>query len=1060
MPDPSPPALAASAYVFPDGMLHDLLAVSLTAVNLLRPLYGPDGSELVDFAVEYLNPAAQRITGLPEQPHVSVRARFPDIFTNGVFDFYRRVFETGEPGRYDFNYQADGFDNYFHVAARRSGDRLLVSFTDTADQPRTPVELALRTSQAREQQALAQVEAQHAHLQQVLLHLPAQIATYRGPDHVYDFVNACYTQPLPRRHYLGRPIREVLPEVAAQGILAAFDRVYSTGEPHHLPEQELWLDLQGTGQPEQLYLDFYLHPLRDAEGRIYGLLDFTYNVTAQVRARQQVETLNQELETRVAERTAALQAATREQLQEREQFYQIFAHTPAAICIQRGAEHRYEYVNAAYQAFFPDRQLLGRPVAEALPEIVPAGILALLDGVYQTGETYFGHEVPLLMAQPGGRPPQHMYFTFTYQAYRENGEIVGISTFAYDVSAQVLAREHQRQQLRELFAQAPVAIAVFRGPRYVIELANPAVCAMWGRTAEQTLGTPLFELLPEAAGQGFEELLDGVLATGVPHVAHELPSVIERGGHRETVYWNFVYQPLREAGDPITAITVVATDVTELVQARQRAEASELQVRSFIEAAPFPIGVFVGPDLRVEFVNQALLHGWGKGPDVIGKRFVDVLPELKNQSVFGQLQQVYATGVPFHTRNQRLEAVIDGQPQTVYYNYSFIPLRDAAGRVYGVMNTAADVTDVAEARHRVEQFAAELQESEQRFRIMADAAPNLVWAVHPDSSIRYINRAFIDFVGVDFEVYQTTGWSPYMHAEEMARVQQVLTDAIAQRRVYSLEHRMLRHDGQFRWLLAQGAPSYYPNGDLYGYVGSAIDITELKQTNEQLTRTNIDLDNFIYTASHDLKQPIANIEGLLNALREQLPAEAHQVPLVPRMLAMMQESVERFQRTIHQLTNLTRLQQAHDARPEAVDLAAAAAAVCLDLADQLREAQLTVDVSPGLCVHFSPQNLRSVIYNLLSNALKYRHPHRPPVVHLRAYPADHTAVLEVQDNGLGLNGTQQGQLFGLFKRLHAHVEGTGIGLYTVKRMVENVGGTIAVHSLPGLGSTFTVTFPA
>ncbi|MFC7671160.1 PAS domain-containing protein [Hymenobacter humi] len=95
------------------------------------------------------------------------------------------------------------------------------------------------------------------------------------------------------------------------------------------------------------------------------------------------------------------------------------------------------------------------------------------------------------------------------------------------------------------------------------------MCAIWGRTAEQVLGKPLFEALPEAAGQGFEELLNGVLATGVPYVANELPSTLDRAGHRDTVYWNFVYQPLPDADGRITGITVVATDVSEQVRARQ-----------------------------------------------------------------------------------------------------------------------------------------------------------------------------------------------------------------------------------------------------------------------------------------------------------------------------------------------------------------------------------------------------------------------------------------------------------------------------------------------------------
>jgi PAS domain S-box-containing protein len=829
MPDPSPPAPAASACIFPDGMLHDLLAVSLTAVNLLRPLYASDGSELVDFAVEYLNPAAQRMTGLPEQPNVTARARFPDLFTNGVFDFYRRVFETGEPGRYDFNYQADGFDNYFNVAARRSGDFLLVSFTDTADHPRTPVELALRASQAAEQDARAEADAQRQGLHDVLMALPAPVATFRGPTHVYELVNPSYQQLFPTRPVQGRPIRQALPELAGQGIFERLDRVYQTGEPHLDPEQETWVDLTGTGRLEKRYFSVLFQAQRDRQGRIDGILNFAYDVTEHVTARQQVETLNQELETRVAERTAQALTAAQEQLQEREKFYQVFAQAQNPICVLRGPEHRYEYVNPAYQQLFPGRELAGCSVAEALPEAAPQGFVALLDRVYQTGEPFSGIEIPLTLTPADGQPARTDFYTFIYQAYRENGQVAGISVFGENVTGQVLARqerEAQRRHLEDLFAQAPVAIAIFRGPRYVIELANPAVCAMWGRTAEQTLGTPLFELLPEAAGQGFEELLDGVMATGVPHVAHELPSLIDRDGRRETVYWNFVYQPLREGGDQITAVTVVATDVTEQVHSRERVQ--EL-------------------NLELAFINESL--------------------QLSNE--------------------------------------------------------------------------------------------------------------------------------------------------------------------------------------------------ELRDTNQQLTRTNIDLDNFIYTASHDLKVPIANIEGLLFALRTELPADVAQAPKVGAILSRMLNSVDRFTRTIGHLTEVSKLQKEHDATAEANNLAGVVEDVRLDLASlfEAANAQLTVSVAefpPVLC---SEKNLRSIVYNLLSNAVKYHSPDRRPHIDVQAHVSPGHTVLEVHDNGLGIAENQLPKLFGMFQRFHTHVDGTGIGLYMVKRMVENAGGRIEVHSQLGAGTTVFVRLP-
>lgn len=218
-------------------LLHDLLAVSLTAVDLMRPIYSPDGTELVDFTVEYLNPAAQRIMGLPERPNVTARARFPELFANGVFAFYRRVFETGEAGRYDFLYQADGFDHYFHVAARRSGELLVVSCTDTADQPHTPAENALREAQAAETAlqapllAAARQQAQQREaFYQVLEQTQVVMALLRGPTHRFEYVNPAYQAFNPGRQLVGLDLAVATPEVVEPGFIALVDHVYHTGE--------------------------------------------------------------------------------------------------------------------------------------------------------------------------------------------------------------------------------------------------------------------------------------------------------------------------------------------------------------------------------------------------------------------------------------------------------------------------------------------------------------------------------------------------------------------------------------------------------------------------------------------------------------------------------------------------------------------------------------------------------------------------------------------------------------------------------------------------------------
>jgi signal transduction histidine kinase len=112
------------------------------------------------------------------------------------------------------------------------------------------------------------------------------------------------------------------------------------------------------------------------------------------------------------------------------------------------------------------------------------------------------------------------------------------------------------------------------------------------------------------------------------------------------------------------------------------------------------------------------------------------------------------------------------------------------------------------------------------------------------------------------------------------------------------------------------------------------------------------------------------------------------------------------------------------------------------------------------CASTWPRNCTPPARNLLSNALKYRHPERPPVVHVACHATPQHYVLVVRDNGLGFAPGREEKLFGLFQRLHNHVEGSGVGLYMVRKMLENAGGRIEAHGEPGVGATFTVYFPA
>jgi PAS domain S-box-containing protein len=234
---------------------------------------------------------------------------------------------------------------------------------------------------------------------------------------------------------------------------------------------------------------------------------------------------------------------------------------------------------------------------------------------------------------------------------------------------------------------------------------------------------------------------------------------------------------------------------------------------------------------------------------------------------------------------------------------------------------------------------------------------------------------------------------------------------------------------------------------------------ELQQSNQELKLINQELDNFVYTASHDLKSPIVNIEGLLTALEKELGKPHPSAEKVHQMYQMLYSSVDRFKATIRDLTQVAHIGKESDEEIVPIPLAEVLREVQEDLSLQIQAAhgQLAVDLDCEV-VPFSRKNLRSVLYNLLSNALKYRSPQRELVVRITCTRQTNYQVLSVQDNGMGLTSKQQEKLFGLFKRMHTHVEGSGIGLYMVKKIMENAGGKIEVESQLDVGSVFRVYF--
>ena len=384
--------------------------------------------------------------------------------------------------------------------------------------------------------------------------------------------------------------------------------------------------------------------------------------------------------------------------------------------------------------------------------------------------------------------------------------------------------------LKQIIGQAPVAVAIFSGPEYVVEKVNTKALELWGRSEEQVLNKPILESMPELVNQGFRDIFDGVYLIGKRFEANSSPVEILREGALQTVYINFSYEPVRDYNNNIVGFVAFGIDVTHEVNTRRQIELNEQRMRAFIENAPFPIGIYTGKEMRIEIVNQSIIDVWGKGNDIIGKRYQEVLPELENQEVFDQLQQVYNSGVTFEAKNQKIELEVNGRNKIYYFNYIFTPLFDPEGKVYGVMNTAADVTDLNLALFEIER-------TEERLRLATDVAEIATWEIARDADVFIADAKLNEIFGLKSEEVLTRDIVNNQIFEEDLQMVRQHHEQAYKSGTYAYDARIVRPDGSLRWVHTRGKVMFDENGEFVKLIGTTRDITDEKIQQHKLVES-------------------------------------------------------------------------------------------------------------------------------------------------------------------------------------------------------------------------------
>ena len=445
------------------------------------------------------------------------------------------------------------------------------------------------------------------------------------------------------------------------------------------------------------------------------------------------------------------------------------------------------------------------------------------------------------------------------------------------------------------------------------------------------------------------------------------------------------------------------------------------------------------PALCRDTLTEESFLPWRERAMQFGFRSTLVVPLLRQGTAFGAISIYAAEAEAFADEDVSLLSQLAGD------------------LVFGI-----DGLRVRVARRKAE---AALHASEERYRCLTVATAQIVWVTDGNGLVRDDMPTWRTFTGMSWAQIQGWGWIDSLHPDDREHTAQVWSDAVASPSQYETEYRIRRADGEYRHMWVRGVPVLETNGDIREWVGTCTDITERKRAEEELSRnaeelkrSNTELQEFAFVASHDLQEPLRKITAFSERLRDRCAGQLDEVSL--DFLRRMHSAATRMARLIDSLLEYSRLSTR--ALPfEDVDLATTFAGVLADVEQRIRESGARVLVRPLPRVMGDPVQLRQLLQNLVANALKFHAPGARPEVAVEACLRDGRWEISVRDNGIGFDPAFAERIFRPFQRLHGRneYEGSGMGLAICRKIAHRHATDLHVESQPGKGSTFRVSFP-
>jgi PAS domain S-box-containing protein len=740
---------------------------------------------------------------------------------------------------------------------------------------------------------------------------------------------------------------------------------------------------------------------------------------------------------------------------QRQRYNDLFLQAPSCIGVVRGPNHVYEMANPPYLQLIGKRDIIGKSVREAIPEVVDQGFIELLDRVYKTGKTFSANEMLVKLGNNNANLSD-VYLNFICQAYRNNeGNVDGIFFFAIDVTEQVLSRkkiEESELRYRSLVEQATDAICITDASLKFIDI-NPYALGLFGYTLEEALHLSLPDVLFA------EDLAVNPIKLNELKLGKTIRNERRLKRKDGTTVDMAVSTKLIEDG----RLIMFGHNISERKESEEALRESEKRLRQIIDLVPHFI---FAKDAEGKFilVNEAVATAYGSTvKDLIGKSDADFNSKKEEVEHFMQedLKIINSGNATYNIE----ETITDVTGNVRVLSTTKIPYASLGVHTSGVLGVSVDITE----RKKAEQA---IRNSEETTKLI-------------------MNSALDAIVGMDNRGYITV-WTPQAEKIFGWKEEEVIGKTMAEI-IVPHQYRERHQQGFERYLqIGKGVilnklnelsalnreGKEFPieinivpikqNGTEF-FCAFIRDITERKNAekllqksqaslainNHQLEQKNKELEQFAYVASHDMQEPLRTTSSFVELLQKQYKGKLDEK--ADKYLTFISQSSDRMKVLIKDLLDYSRIGRKRELAE--VDCNIMLNEVLADLGKAISDANAEITADDLPVINGYSTEIKQLFQNLIINAVKFRKQNTKPDINIYAQKKGGYWEFAVKDNGIGIDEQHKERIFIIFQRLHARneYEGSGIGLAHCKKIVELHGGKIWIDSKPGEGSTFHFT---